>query len=172
MEQKIVKVVRITREGVSKKTNKPYQILLVMVENGDEVEVFGPANPGDIVTDITFDQTYDQLKGRVLKQDKNAPILAEIGTKLDNIEKLVKWLVQQQRTKQTKQTKPMPDRTPLADEETPKPKPLKPTGPLKQKWDETQKARNATKSQPEDVTDQYTAEDLDGLFPEEPDESQ
>lgn len=78
MEQKIIQVMRTVREGVSKKTNKPYQILLVMVEDGSEIEVFGPAKKGDIVTEITHNEQYDKLQGRVVKSDKFEEVLKGI----------------------------------------------------------------------------------------------
>lgn len=75
-QQKIVKVIRTVREGVSKKTSKPYSILLVLTEKGDEVEVFGPAQTGDMVGEVTYNEKFDQLQGRVMKPDKNEDVMA------------------------------------------------------------------------------------------------
>ncbi len=101
-QQKIVKIIRQTRDGISKKTGKPYQLLLVMGEAGDEIEVFGPANVGDLVTEITYNSQYDQLQGKVAKPDRNQANTEQ----LDRIEKMLKYLVQAQR-QDAEPTKPL-----------------------------------------------------------------
>lgn len=77
--QKVINVLRVTREGISKKNNKPYQIVSVMVEDGTEVEVFGPVKQGDMVDNITFNSQYNKLQGQVVKADKNSELLNDLS---------------------------------------------------------------------------------------------
>lgn len=76
---KVINVIRTVRQGVSKKTNKPYELILVQTEDGNEVEVFGPVKDGDMVGDITFNAQYDQLQGKVIKADRTSELVNDLG---------------------------------------------------------------------------------------------
>ncbi len=80
--QKVIKINRVVNQGISKRTNKPYEIVLVTIEDGSEVEVFGPVKLGDTVGDIQFDEQYNKLKGKLVRPDKFMDIL----NKLDRID--------------------------------------------------------------------------------------
>lgn len=101
MDQKVIQILRTVRQGVSKKTNKPYEIVLVLTEQGDEIEVFGPAKQGDVVTEITFNDQYNKLQGKIIKPDRHDEVmkeLEEIKRNTQIIYKAIKTLLDNQTT--------------------------------------------------------------------------
>lgn len=93
-----MKIVSLLNEGKAVKSgigknNKPWEMFEVELESGDTATLFGPIKIGTEVE--TFEHETYGLQYRV----KRANPMDDIKKQLDDLTKMVKWLVQQQRSK-------------------------------------------------------------------------
>jgi hypothetical protein len=63
------------RSGYSEKTKKNWSIYNVELEDGTEVQVFGPVRIGDLIKDISFNDQYNVTQGQVARPDKHEEVM-------------------------------------------------------------------------------------------------
>lgn len=78
----------LVRSGQGK-NGKPYEIYNIVVEDGQEVQVFGPVKLGDEVSDIKYNETYNVTQGKVVRAGGNQELLALVKENNQILKRLI-----------------------------------------------------------------------------------